>query len=327
MPRTGINPSRGRKTDYKPARVTLAALTYLPDTVAYYKDRFDVTRLCLESLIANTPEPYDLLVFDNGSNQQLVDYLRGLRDSGEIDYLVLSGQNIGKIGALQMIARFAPGDIIAYTDDDIFFMPGWLETHLKIIDTYPKVGMVTGFYIRPHMSYGNNSALKFAEQSDVKAERGLLIPQEWEQHYIENMGRTWEKYNEEIAGLQDVALTYKGVETLVSAGHHQFVAPRKVLLEALPPGWTGNLMGQMRDLDSSVDRLGYLRLTTRQPVTQLIGNVIGSEMAEQAGIYGITVTGRTVKPTSARLARFYQNPIVQRIAKSIYNQVYKIVNV
>jgi hypothetical protein len=322
-----MNPSRGRKTDYKPARVTLAVLTYLPDTVAYYENRFDVTRLCLESLIANTPEPYDLLVFDNGSSQQMVDYLRSLRDSGDIDYLVLSGRNIGKIGALQMITRFAPGEIIAYTDDDVFFLPGWLDTHLNIIDTYPSVGMVTGFYIRPHMSYGNESALKFAEQADVKIERGLLIPKEGEQQYLANMGRTWEKYNEEIAGLQDVALTYKGVDTLVSAGHHQFVAPRKVLMEALPQEWTGNLMGQMRDLDTTADRLGYLRLTTRQPVTRLIGNVVSPEMAAEAAQYGISVTGRMIKPASSRVTRLFRIPLVQRIAKSIYNQVYKIVNV
>ena len=327
MPRTGINPSRGRKTDYAPARVTLAVLTYLPDTVAYYENRFDVTRLCLDSLIANTPEPYDLLVFDNGSSQQMVDHLRGLRDAGIVDYLLLSGRNIGKIGALQMIARLAPGVIIAYTDDDVFFLPGWLETHLKVIDTYPGVGMVTGFYIRPHMSYGNDSALRFAEQVDVTVERGLLIPGEWEQQYIDNMGRTREKYNEEIAGLQDVALTYKGVETLVSAGHHQFVAPRKVLMEALPQGWTGNLMGQMRDLDSTVDRLGYLRLTTRQPATRLIGNIVSPEMAAEAANYGISATGKMIKSTPTRLAKFYRNPIIQRIAKSIYNQVYKIVNV
>jgi hypothetical protein len=327
MPRTGINPSRGRKTDYKPARVTLAVLTYLPDTVAYYENRFDVTRLCVESLIANTPEPYDLLVFDNGSSQPIVDYLRSLHDSGDIDYLVLSARNVGKIGALQMITRFAPGEIIAYTDDDVFFLPGWLEIHLKIIDTYPGVGMVTGFYIRPHMSYGNESALKFSAQPDVKVEHGQLIPKEWEQQYIDNMGRTWEKYNEEIAGLQDMALTFKGVETLVSAGHHQFMAPRKVLLEALPQGWTGNLMGQMRDLDSTVDRLGCLRLTTRQPVTRLIGNVVSLEMAAEAAKYGITVTGRVIKQAPSALSWLYRNPLVQRLAKSIYNQVYKIVNI
>jgi len=327
MPRTGINPSRGRTTDYRPARLTLAVLTYLPDTIAYYENRFDVTRLCLESLIANTPEPHDLLVFDNGSGQPMVDYLRSLRDASRIHYLLLAGQNIGKIGALQMIARAAPGEIIAYTDDDVFFLPGWLDAHLKIMDTYPQVGMVTGFYIRPHMRYGNDSALKFARQSDVKAERGLLVPKEWEEQYINNMGRTWDKYTEEIEGLEDVALTYHGIEALVSAGHHQFVTPKSVLLEALPAGWTGNLMGQMRDLDTTVDQMGFLRLTTRRPVTRLIGNVASPEMAAEAAEYGISVTGNVVKSTSPRLARLYRHPIVQRIAKSIYNQVYKIVNV
>jgi glycosyltransferase involved in cell wall biosynthesis len=327
MPRTGINPSRGRKTDYTPARVTVAVLTYLPDTIAYYENRFDVTRLCIESLIANTPQPYDLLVFDNGSSAPLVDYLRGLRDAEKIQYLLLSSQNIGKIGALQMIARAAPGEVIAYTDDDIFFLPGWLDMHLKIIETYPNVGMVTGFYIRPHMTYANESALTFATQPDVKVERGLLVPEDWERQYVDNMGRTWEKYCEEIVGLQDVALTYQGVEALVSAGHHQFVVPKHVLLEALPQGWTGNLMGQMRDLDSSADRLGYLRLTTRQPVTRLIGNVISPEMAAEAADYCISAKGNIVKHTSSALVRLYRNPIIQRVAKGIYNQVYKIVNV
>ena len=147
-----------------------------------------------------------------------------------------------------------------------------------------------------------------------------------------NISTTWGapgiNTDEEIAGLQDVALTYKGVETLVSAGHHQFVAPRKVLMEALPQGWTGNLMGQMRDLDSTVDSLGYLKVTTRQPVTRLIGNVVSPEMAAEAAQYGISATGKTIKSTiPTRLAMLYRNPIIQRIAKSIYNQVYKIVNV
>ena len=51
-------------------------------------------------------------------------------------------------------------------------------------------------------------------------------------------------------------------------------------------------MGQMRDLDSAVDDLGYLRLTTRQPVTRLIGNVVSPEMAAEARSYGISASGR-----------------------------------
>ena len=326
MPRVGMNPGRGKVSEYKPARVTLAVLTYLPEQAGYFEHRLETTRLCIESLATNTPEPYDLMVFDNGSCKELVDLLRGMRDEGKIDYLFLSGSNIGKIGALQFIFNAAPGEIVAYTDDDVFFLPGWLDAHLKIIDTYPNVGQVTGFYIRPHMSYGNTSAMKLAEQPDVKVERGLIVPKEWEQHYIDNMGRTWEKYNEEIAGLEDVALTYKGVEALVSAGHHQFVVKRSIMLEALPKEWTGALMGKMRDLDSTVDRLGYARLTTRQPVTRLIGNIVSPEMAAEARSYGISASAKKTREATGFLRRIYRLSIVQALARRVYNFMFRIIN-
>lgn len=326
MPRVGMNPGRGKKSEYKPARVTLAVLTYLPEQAGYFEHRLETTRLCIESLVANTSEPYDLMVFDNGSCKELVDLLRAMRDAGKIHYLFLSSRNIGKIGAFQFIFHAARGEIVAYTDDDVFFLPGWLEAHLKIIDTYPNVGQVTGFYIRPHMSYGNTSALALAKKRGMKVERGLIIPKEWEQHYIDNMGRTWEKYNEEITGLEDVALTYKGVEALVSAGHHQFVAPRNVILEALPKTWTGNLMGQMRDLDSEVDRLGYARLTTRQPVTRLIGNVVSSEMAAEARSFDIDASAKHQHETTGFMRRMYRLPIMQALARRVYNFMFRIIN-
>ena len=107
MPRVGMNPARGQPSGYQPARITLAMLTYLPNQAGYFEQRFAVTRLSLESLIANTPEPHDLIVFDNGSCPELVEYLVKLRDEGHIQYVLLSASNIGKIGALQIIFQAA----------------------------------------------------------------------------------------------------------------------------------------------------------------------------------------------------------------------------
>ncbi len=59
MPRVGMNPARGQPSGYQPARITLAMLTYLPNQAGYFEQRFAVTRLSLESLIASTPEPHD----------------------------------------------------------------------------------------------------------------------------------------------------------------------------------------------------------------------------------------------------------------------------
>jgi glycosyltransferase involved in cell wall biosynthesis len=323
-----MNPSRNRQADFQPARVTLAMLTHLPEEAGYFEHRFEVTRLSLESLLATTPQPFDVMVFDNASSPKMVDYLHSLRDANRIQYLILSSRNIGKVDALQMIFRSAPGEIVAYTDDDVLFQPGWLEAHLKILDTFPKTGMVTGFYIRSQMAFSVKSTLAFAAQPGVETTRGKLIDRKWEQHYIDNMGRTWEKYEEENRGLEDVALCYRGVEALVSAGHHQFVAPRKVIVDALPEVWTGRLMGKMRELDETVDQMGYLRLNTREPVTRLLGNVIGPELAEEAQKIGLKTESVALQPVQAGWqSKFYRMKPVQAAARALYNRMYRIINV
>ncbi len=326
MPRIGINPNRGQLTEYSPSRITLAMLTYLPNQAGYFAERLAVTRLSLESLIADTPEPHDLIVFDNGSCPELVSYLCQLRDQGQINYLILSSSNIGKISALQVIFRAAPGEIVAYSDDDVLFLPGWLDAHLKIMETYPHVGLVTGFYIRSHLRYATQTIEAFAGQPDVQVSRGFLIPRELEQHYIDNMGRSWESYQTEVNGLEDIGLCYHGVSTLASAGHHQFVTTRQLMLEVLPP-WDKNLMGKMIELENSVDQRGYLRLSTYTPVTRLLGNVISPENATEAKRLGLSAEAGAVSASSHRSTnRIMRNPLIKRLALGLYNRLHILIN-
>ena len=325
MPRIGMNPNRGLRTMLPSARINLAVLTYLPDEIGYFEHRFDVTRMCLESLIANTPQPYDLLVFDNGSCPELVNYLNDLYGSEKIQYLVLSKKNVGKMAALQMIFNSLPGEVIAYTDDDVFFLPGWLEAHLKILQTYPMAGLVTGFYIRSHMRYATQSIERFARQAYVRVERGNLISKDIEQHYIDNMGRTKEQYLEETQGLEDVRFEYKSIPALASAGHHQFVARRQVMLEALPKERDGMLMGRMVELETRIDDLGYLRLSTHEPVTHLLGNEVDDRILEEASQFGISPV-RT-KPLISQVGSpglLNKIPLVRRLLQHLYNRLHHV---
>ncbi len=327
MPRIGMNPGRGKKSDFQPARVTAAVLTFLPNDIGYFADRFDVMRVCIESLLKNTHVPFDLMVFDNGSNEKVVDYLRQLRDSGDIDFLFLSRQNIGKVNALKMMFNSAPGEVIAYCDDDVFFLPGWLDRHLAVLDTYPDVGAVTGMYIKSHMREGIASTLRFAERDDVVVEKGDLISREIEQHYIENMGRTWEKYQEEIAGFEDVRMTYQGIQTFASAGHYQFVAIKDRIIQALPAAWSMNLMGQMRDLDVAIDNLGFLRVCTEPATIRLLGNQINEEGAKMIREHGITVEAASpLDRPAGRKIKFFRLSWVRKIAYFFYERLFKIIN-
>lgn len=326
MPRIGINPNRGQKTAYKPSRLTLAMLTYLPNQAGYFAERLAVTRLSLDSLIAHTPRPYDLIVFDNGSCPELVSHLCSLHDQGLINYLILSSSNIGKISALQVIFQAAPGEVVAYSDDDVFFLPGWLDAHRKIMDTFPHVGLVTGFYIRSHLRYATQTINAFASWDGVQVRRGQLIPRELEQHYIDNMGRDWDSYQQEVAGLEDIEFTYQGVSALASAGHHQFVAPRQLILDILP-GWDSNLMGRMIELENSIDQRGFLRLSTLNPVTRLLGNVISPENAAEALRLGLSAPAGASKPSKIGLtSRIARLPVIHRLLLGLYNRLHILLN-
>jgi len=331
MPRIGYNPSRGQTLDFSPARTTVAVLVYAPHQAGYFQNRLDVTRMTIESILANTDAPFDLLVFDNGSCSEMVTYLQSLYERGAIDYLMLSKQNIGKLNALRMIFDAAPGEIVAYTDDDIFHLPGWLGAHLQVIDTFPHVGAVTGFYIRQRVAMSSDSTLAFAQQPDVETQRGLLMPKKWEEEYLDNSGRTWDVYESEVAGIEDVIVRYHGLEAWVSAHHFQMVCPKaviqQILAEMIPEGWSDQMMGRMVEMDDRMDAKGYLRFCTREQTVRLMGNAITEEvasLAEQAGLL-VRAAETTVRPKGMmhRLARV--KPI-RYLLQGIVNRVYRWLN-
>jgi glycosyltransferase involved in cell wall biosynthesis len=331
MPRIGINPSRGQKLDFTTARVTVAVLVYAPHEAGYFQNRLDVTRMTIESILVNTHEPFDLMVFDNGSCPEMVAYLQSLYENGKIDYLILSKRNIGKLNALKMIFSTAPGEIVAYTDDDVFFLPGWLGEHLKIIDTFPKVGTVTGFYIRQRVAMSSDSTLAFVNQPGIQTERGLLMPRKWEEEYLVNSGRTWERYKTEVAGIEDIIVTYQGLQAWVSAHHFQMVCPKavvqEILAEMLPGGWSGDMMGRMVEMDDRMDAKGYLRFCTREQTVRLMGNAISEEVAELARESGLTVSAvESGLKSGGLMQRLAKVKWIRYVMQGIVNRFYKWLN-
>jgi len=328
MPRIGINPSRGKTLDFAPARTTVAVLVYAPHEAGYFENRMDVTRLTIESILANTHEPFDLLVFDNGSAPTMVNYLKSLHEKEQIDYLILSKRNIGKLNALKIIFDTAPGEIVAYTDDDVFHLPGWLGAHLEVIDTFPNVGAVTGFYVRQRVVMSADATVAFAEQPEIETQRGLLMPRKWEEEYVVNSGRSWERYESEVAGIEDIIVTYQGVEAWVSAHHFQMVSPKavvqEVLADMLPEGWSDRIMGRMVELDDRMDAKGYLRFCTREQTVRLMGNAISEEvanLAERDGLEADAVkTDQSSKGLMKRLARVKW---IRYFLQGIVNRVYR----
>ena len=330
MARLGTNPSRGKTLDFAPPRVTVAVLVYEPNQLGYFQHRLDVTRLTINSIIKNTEKPFELLVFDNGSCEEMVSHLKALHESGQIDTLVLSRQNIGKLNALWRIAHLSQGEVIAYTDDDVYHLPGWLPAHLEVLDTYPKVGAVTGFYIKQRVAMSSEKTLEWVAQEEaannLTVERGQLIPKKWEEEYMDNSGRTLERYQSEVAGLEDVVVTFKGMKAWVSAHHFQVLTPKKVLIEILSEmleeGWSDQMMGRMVEMDDRMDDKGYLRLTTYAQTMRLLGNTIDDEVKALAARDGVSTTAAITGETAEKSSGFWSNRLVRKLSQAVINRLY-----
>ncbi len=328
MSRVGINPARGKFTAYRPTRVTAAVLTFVPHLDGYFRQRLDVLRLTLASLRAHAGQPLDLMVFDNGSCAPVVDALRELRDQGVIQYLLLSGSNIGKIGAFQMIFNAAPGELVAYCDDDIFFYPGWLDVHLRIMDAFPKVGMVCGAPVRNAANYTRQTAelLTAAWGGSLTVSHSRRIQDEWEADWASSTGRDPQEHLTATQDHLDLVVKSGEVEAIASGNHFQFLARKKAIQEALPEDWSGKLMGKMVELDYAVEDLGYLRLSTVDRCVRHIGNLVSPALAEEARALGLDVEQELGRPTAARRHWLLRLPGMGRVLRAVYNWIFNILH-
>lgn len=263
-------------------------LVYLPHLTGYFEHRLDVVKLSLASLLTNTHGEYDLLVFDNGSCDEVKGWLRELQESGAIQYLITSSENIGKLGALRILSGAAPGELIAYTDDDTFFYPDWLKAHVDLFDHFPNVGMVSGSPERTLFDHGIQANLAFAESHEnVGLNYGKRIPEGWEREWAVALGKEPDEFLKQVSPLDDVILEMNGIEAFATACHNQFLSPKSVLQQFLQGEWSGRLMGGLNEFDNLIDDAGYLRITTRERTTRLIGNVLSPEIIEEAIRIGI----------------------------------------
>jgi glycosyltransferase involved in cell wall biosynthesis len=279
--RFGKNPLKGEGNLVEPpAEVTVGVLNCIPDQVGYFRGQLDSLRLCLASIRQHADRPFDLLVLDNGSCSEVRSFLENELSSGQLDYLILNNRNVGKRNGLLQILQSAPGNLIFYTDGDIYFRPGWMQAHLDIMETFPNVGLVGGVPSRRIAGYYTAGTMNWVEanKNQLIYEKGNLIPEEWTQELLRSIGFPKEDDSvEEGRHIEDCRVTFGGVTAFVGAGHMQFLARREVIAQLPEPRSKQAMGGIDVILDRVVEDAGWLRLSTDRPLAYHIGNVINEE--------------------------------------------------
>lgn len=316
--RVGVNPAKAMTKAAKPADLTVVMITYIPHLHGYYRESLDIFRICLESLWANTPErPFDVLVFDNASGPEARAFLLEAHRQGRIQYLLLSDRNLGVVGAWNIAFQAAPGSIIAYADGDVYFHPGWLEASLNLLETFPKVGMVTA---RPFPNAADRwTATRAWAEADPEAQTAWGRFIDWETYaaFERSIGRPEADIRRDYETLQLFKITYRGQEAIAGAGHWQFVAFKRVLSEVLPLPYERPMGADVTHLDHALNARGYLRLMTPRAYVDHLGNRLPVALRDTAP------SRETAGPPVPRFRRVLDWPPVRKALLALYDRIFR----
>jgi glycosyltransferase involved in cell wall biosynthesis len=270
MPRVGKNPLMGTRNVRQPEKITAAMIVCIPYLSGYWEQTLDVLKICIRSVRENTKVPFDLMIFDNASCEEVRGYLVDSQQHNLIQYLILSDRNIGKLGAWNVILAGAPGESIAYSDSDVLFLPHWLERSLDVLKAFPEAGMVTAQPSGGEDLEVDSATLRGIEHNDtLRIEKGDFVPKNYRiaQRYGRGIGD-----DDQERHMGAVIRVIRGnVEAYVGAGHFQFLVPKPTLTSLLPLE-TAHPIGADRQFDRRLNAAGYWRLTTTDYLVHHMGN-------------------------------------------------------
>lgn len=106
--------------------------------IATYNQK-DLLKKCVDSIKAHTPEPHEMIIIDNGSEDGTSDYLRSL--GGSIRYR-RNTTNLGYAGGVNQGLMMARGDTIVILDHDTTVTERWLTNLLACLRHYPQGALV-----------------------------------------------------------------------------------------------------------------------------------------------------------------------------------------
>ena len=312
--RVGHNPARFIEKVDQPAEITVAVVNCIPFLSGYYEQSLDVLKVVVESLNATREKthPYDVMVFDNHSCNEVRAYLKESNDQGKIQYLVLSDQNIGKIGAWNFMFGAAQGKYVVFSDGDIGFRPGWLSASLELFESFPDIGMVTARPLPYTLEY-SSATLEWAKnQPSGVLEVGHFLPWKDFLEHGRSLGKAGKPDAYEFAPVDMHRLNYDGKKAYIGAAHFQFMARSEVLRKIMPISSEQPMRGE-RALDIVINQMGLLRLMTEKALVWHMGNRLTSD---------VIVTGELKR--KSLLKRILWLPGVRHFLLWLNNRIFRL---
>jgi GT2 family glycosyltransferase len=98
-------------------------------------------RECILSLLSTKYSNFEIILIDNGSTDGSVDSLRDILQNPRMRLLRLR-ENLGYGRACNLGAQTASGETLAFLNNDLVFLPDWLEPLILFLQNNPTVGVI-----------------------------------------------------------------------------------------------------------------------------------------------------------------------------------------
>lgn len=243
---------------------------YIPNNEEYFKDSFELFRYSLDSLFKTCHNKTFFTIINNGSSDEVKEYLNKLLDNNLINELIHT-TNIGKFNAILKGISGQNFPLVTITDADVFFLNNWQKETYEIFEALPRVGLVSTTpsskmvkYLTSNIMFDNfwSNSLEFTEVKNKKAMQDFANsignPFFYNKHHLK-------KY---------LTLFKNNKRVVVGAGHFVGTYNRIVFDGFLNQTYSKFKMGrELRVfLDKPVIDSGFWRVSTEENFTYHLGN-------------------------------------------------------
>lgn len=141
--REGINPQKLKDLELVDAYHHVLIPVHIPELEGYYLQSFEVLQLCLRSLLGTIHEKTIVTIINNGSCAKVTQYMRELKDAGQIYKLIDYSKNQGKVDPIIAAMQGCREELITVSDCDVLFTAGWQQAVEKVFRAFPRAGFVS----------------------------------------------------------------------------------------------------------------------------------------------------------------------------------------
>ncbi|WP_203257355.1 glycosyltransferase family 2 protein [Hyunsoonleella ulvae] len=269
--REGRNIVRDEKLELRPCSHRVIIPLYIPKEEGYYKDAFEIFKMCLISVQKTAISSLKISVISNGTSEEVNKKLFKLYEKGYIHELIIEKETIGKLNSILKALRTVEERLVTITDADVLFLNNWEEEIIKVFKAFPNAGMVSPApMFRTQLRLTSNIWLRYFFSKKL-AFRPVKSPEALTK-FVQSIG--WTLLHERY---KDVTCTLKAKNGLLAVvGSAHFVGTyKRESLSKIPKASSAYKLGgdsEFLYLDLPVLKAGGYRLATYDNFAYHLGN-------------------------------------------------------